>query len=216
MHTVSLKFRVFLKKYDFHCSVSIENTDENDVYFGCDGEYHIKMIPKVSCTSNGLGCPELHSWEETRKNDIENDKISGKTDCFNREPDVARDVFPAPQCGPNTKPKSCDREEEFWKLSKNNVGCLIADTNEMLHVSPKCNDNLRKFNFESSKDRFMDKFGNSWTRVEGEYDYDWQSKFARPSKPECVVINMKRIKRRDNSTIPFDYKEETPKCNFIN
>ena len=171
------------------------------------------MIPKVSCTSNGLGCPELHSWEETRKNDIENDKISGKTDCFNREPDVARDKFPSPQCGPNTKPKACDREEEFWKLSLSNSGCLIADSNEMLHVSAKCNENFRNFNFESSKEIW--KLGNFWTRAEEEYDYDWQSKFARPSKAECVVVNMKRTMMQDNSTIPFEYKKDTKKCNFI-
>ena len=50
-----------------------------------------------------------------------------------------------------------------------------------------------------------DQFGKSWTQVKEEYTYNWQSKFARPSKPECVIINMKRTIMQDNSTIPFEY-----------
>ena len=191
--------------------------EENKVYFGCDGEYHINMIPSVTCSRNGQKCPELHTWEQERKNTIENWIKAGNTDCFDRIRNVERDIFPAPRCNSTTKPKkSCDGEQDFWKLKRFSAGCIVRGTNEMLHVSPKCSDDMKNFQFGVSKDDFWRDFGG-WTEEEENFEaeYFWKSQFQRPSKPECVVINMVRTRKKDNITVPYDYERyEAKYCKF--
>eukprot|EP00092_Neocalanus_flemingeri_P020996 GFUD01022750.1.p1 GENE.GFUD01022750.1~~GFUD01022750.1.p1 ORF type:complete len:1002 (-),score=189.68 GFUD01022750.1:50-3055(-) len=129
--------------YEIRCPkddcTSMKYPAKKQKYIGCDGEVKYQAEVDMTCTSNGLPCPELESWKRKickEKKSFEPCFDGDDVDCKVRTPFPPAQCIPAKQ-GEEEMPKSCTGEERFWEGSKAKY-CWKETTKTVKYWSSEC------------------------------------------------------------------------------